>query len=110
MTRAVSDVKLKCLGNLGSWKAEGGPERRTVKFFPLQFRRFAPRLAHVSDETTSTSEGSHGAPSNFSNQASFKKKKAKKDGIGNLFMMMAVLGIIASLVSVVLSMLFTANS
>ena len=83
--------------------------RNGAEFFPLQSQPFAPRLAHVSDETTSTSEGSHGAPSNFSNQASFKKKKAKKDGIGNLFMMIAVLGIVASLVSVVLSMLFTAN-
>jgi len=87
----------------------GFNELNGAEFFPLQSRRFAPRLAHVSDETTSTSEGSHGAPSNFSNQASFRKKKAKKDGIGNLFMMIAVLGIVASLVSVVLSMLFTAN-
>ena len=64
----------------------------------------------MSDESTSHSEGSHGAPSNFSNQASFSKKKAKKDGLGSLLMMIAVLGIIASLVSVALSVLFVGNS
>lgn len=80
------------------------------KFFPLQSQSFAPRLDHVSEESTSTTEGSHGAPSNFSNQATFRKKKAKKDGIGSLFMMIAVLGIIASLVSIVISVLFTAGS
>jgi hypothetical protein len=64
----------------------------------------------VSDETTSTIEGSHGAPSSFSNQAIFSKKKAKKDPVGGLFMMIAVLGIVVSLVSIVLSALFIGGS
>jgi hypothetical protein len=56
----------------------------------------------VSDDTTSTNEGSHGAPSSFSNQALFSKKKAQKDSIGSLLMFVAILGIIASLASVVI--------
>jgi hypothetical protein len=70
-----------------------------VKLFTLHTHSFAPILFHVNDELTSTNDGSHGAPSSFSNKAIFSKKKAKKDSIGNLLMVLAVVGILACLVS-----------
>jgi hypothetical protein len=64
---------------------------------------FAPNLSDVSHESTSTNDGSHGAPSTFSNQALFSKKKAKKDSIGNLLMFVGILGILACLAAVVMA-------
>jgi hypothetical protein len=61
----------------------------------------------VSDESTSQSKG--GQSANLSSQAPFTKKKAKKDGVGSLFMAIAVLGIIACLASIAFSVMFTAN-
>ena len=76
------------------------------EFSSLHHPSFAPNLDHVSDESTSTNQGSQGAPSSFANHSVFKKKKTKKDPLANLLMMVAVLGIIASVVSVVVSFLF----
>ena len=77
-----------------------------IEFSSLHRPTFAPNLDHVSDESTSTNQGSQGAPSSFANHSVFKKKKTKKDPLANLLMMVAVLGIIASVVSVVVSFLF----
>ncbi|MBP7948418.1 MAG: hypothetical protein KA004_02095 [Verrucomicrobiales bacterium] len=60
----------------------------------------------MSDDTTTTTEGSHGAPTGFSNQAIFKKKATKKDSMGGLLMLLGVLAIVACVLSMVLSVLF----
>jgi hypothetical protein len=51
-------------------------------------------------------EGSHGAPAGFANTAIFKRKSTKKDPVISMLMMAAVVGIIACVLSIVLSFMF----
>lgn len=79
---------------------------RGAEFSALHDRCFASKLAHVSDDTTTSTEGSQGAPAGFTNQAIFRKKAVKKDSLASVLMLVGVLAIVACVLSMVLSVLF----